>query len=522
MFSFLWGGSGKNQEPDIDDDDEYEEDPALPSQHSPPQHTHRAAPHHNPHPHSHQSSPRGSRQPSIVPSPVLNPHHGHPDPSGADQLTEDEYYAAQQQQHEQQQQYDAHYDERYDGSYQQSQQPDSSEPDGVDDPSLYDASVIPLLRASLKRKDEQLIALEEQHDVEFQQLRAKYKQLLATASASASSSPSTSAPATPSSRAASSAKGGPGAEASTVHSHPDYLSLHEQYSRLFEEYNHLQDAYAAMERGQGEVLHSMREEVEYEVRQSMHAQFEDMRRSLERERDDERLRWREEEEAWRRKLEQLQVQLTTNGLHPPHQRDDSRALHDKDAEIARLTAHIQAMTAQMENERLQMSEEQEQAVARADQQAEEIERLHAALAQQQQQQPSDIQLYSPEEWDALHAESERLRQRVAELERSGGGQGASDAEYQQHIAALEAHIEQQAAQLQDAASAAANARNNSEVAALRSQVLHLTGELAKKDGELLGLNRTVASKLDQVKRIIAKKDAEIARMQQQQKLTAAH
>jgi hypothetical protein len=83
---------------------------------------------------------------------------------------------------------------------------------------------------------------------------------------------------------------------------------------------------------------------------------------------------------------------------------------------------------------------------------------------------------------------------------------------------LDAHIQQQEQQLQAQASSASSA---GEVEALRSQILHLTGELARKDGELQSLHRTVAQKLEQVKQVIAKKDAQIKQLQSQSQQRAA-
>ena len=170
-----------------------------------------------------------------------------------------------------------------------------------------------------------------------------------------------------------------------------------------------------------------------------------------------------------------------------------------------------------------MAEEQSKAVERADAQVDEIERLREQLGQ-----PADIQLYSNEEWEAVNVEVDKLRERVAELEAAaaggggagGGGEGGGqeveesarrEAELQQHIAALDAHISQQEAELTRLSEAASHA-SSSEADALREQVLQLTGELAKKDGELQAMHRTVGQKLEQVKLIIKKKDAEIARM----------
>ena len=541
MFSFLWGGGSKSQPTDMDDYEEDQEPEDLD-----PHPSHSSQPFHNPsyprpshssHPpqHSHSShAPQHSRQtpptsqhpspqssPSQPPAPHPHTHQSqyfqhpqHPE-QPPHELTEEEYY---QQQSEQ---YDAYADYNPDAQYPPPTDPsDPSAPPPSDsdsiDPAQFDLSMIPLLRATLKRKDEQLMALEEQHDRDIQQLRLKYQAMASAAPPPHHAPPIDGRPALGSSAQP---------EAAVIHSHPDYLSLHEQYSRLFDEYNHMQDAYATMERGQNDVLSSMREELEYDVRQSLHAQFEEARRAMEAERDGERQRWREEEEGWRRRLEALQVQATTHGSHHPHPMPGGAGdeelrgrLEEADEEVRRLNAHVASLTSAMEDERVQMAEEQAAALERADAQAEEIERLTAQAAQQQ---PADIQLYSHEEWEQMQAEVDRLRQRVAELEQTGGQQGGQqDAElmtqYQQHIQALEAHIDQQAQQLQSQAEAAAHnpPANSGEVEALRQQVMHLTGELAKKDGELQGVHRTVGQKLEQVKAILKKKDAEIARLQQ--------
>ena len=531
MFSFLWGGGNQPQRTAHEEQEEYEEDTSLPSHPSVPLPPSPPPPQPRSNPHSRQLTPPTSHHPSPHPSPEPSPHPSpsllpspptttttHPDPIH-DQT---HYYQHPQPPYTD----DPPPSHPYDSPLP-SDAPLPGEAGEDEDLAQFDLAMIPLLRASLKRKDEQLIALEEQHDRDIQQLRAKYKQLLSTLPGLSSAAAST------------------GVDASQIHAHPDYLSLHEQYSRLFDEYNALQEAYGAMERGQGELMGSMREEVEYDVRQSMHAQFEDMRRGMDEEREEERRRWREEAEEWRRQLEAAQAQLhSSNGLNAPPPAsssdptssagpsDSTPLLLAKDEEIAQLSAQLQSVTSAIEDERLQMADEQSRAMERADAQTEEIERLREQLSQ-----PAEIQLYSNEEWEAVHVEVDRLRERVAELEAAaaaggrgegavggGGGVGVGgtegvegesarrEAELQQHIAALDAHIREQEQELQRLSEATTQQPATIEAEALRQQVLHLTGELAKKDGELQSLHRTVGQKLEQVKLIIKKKDAEIARM----------
>lgn len=485
----------------VEDEEEDEIDHDLPSEHEHAAYQHQQHQLHSPHDQNHQ------------------------------QQSQSEVYSHSDEQH---QHFDEHHDNNPINPAFEATLMDPSIDDS--DPSLFDPALIAALRSSLRRKDEQLMQLEDEHHKDLQSVRSKYSAQIVALTAQlqlAHSNKQANDPSSPSPDELYQV------ESSIIHSHPDYLNLHSQYSRLFEEYHALQAAYTQLDQAQQTLMQSLREEVEYEIRQSLHAQYEESMRRVHAEREQEHTQWQETHAAMQAEIDRLtQLQSTSNEHHISEDADNE----EREEKMQSLTAEIASLQASLDTERYQMNEElQRQSIAHDSEMEQmrianeqlynEVEQLkHSLSTASTQSTESSVQAVALEQAESRRMELESfIENQRNEIDRLNSIIQQLQHEHQQQqqinqsvsttdtaeLSKLQAIIDDQAGQISMLESHLNQAPTHENVHALQVQVQALTGELARKDTDMQTMHKTIVSKLEQVKAVIAKKDAQIQQLRQQ-------